>query len=75
VHACNVLLAGPETRQLWQFDARNGGVQLSRALTSLPGESLPGVRKDWSQIWSQRLNIAWLPPEHVFLRVVQFPRR
>jgi hypothetical protein len=74
IHACNVLLAGADTRQLWQFDARNGGVHLNRALTSLPGESLPGVRKDWSQVWSQRLNIAWLPPEHVFLRVAQFPR-
>src|SRR5437764_713886 len=40
-HSCNVLDVSPQARQLWQFDARNGGFVLSRQQTSLPGEPLP----------------------------------
>ena len=31
------------------------------------------VTKDWRSLWQHKLNIAWLPPERVFLRVAQFP--
>ena len=31
------------------------------------------VAKDWRSLWQRKLNIAWLPPEKVFLRVAQFP--
>ena len=31
------------------------------------------IAKDWRSLWQRKLNIAWLPPEHVFLRVAQFP--
>ena len=42
---------------------------------ALPGEPLPArlVAKDWRSLWQRKLNIAWLPPEQVFLRVAQFP--
>ena len=48
-HSCNVLQVGPEARQLWQFDARNGGFVLSREQTSFSGEPLPSrlISKDW----------------------------
>jgi hypothetical protein len=75
-HSCNVLKVGAEARQLWQFDARNGGFVLNREQTSFEGEPLPAhiVNKDWRALWQPKLNVAWLAPEHVFLRVVQLPR-
>jgi len=76
IHSCNVLEVGPQARQVWQFDARGGGYVLSREQTCLEGESLPGnlVARDWRSLFQPRLNIAWLPPEHVFLRVAQLPK-
>jgi hypothetical protein len=76
VHSCNVLDLGTEARHVWQFDARGGGYVLSREQTCLEGESLPKnlVAKDWRSLFQPKLNIAWLPPEHVFLRVAQLPK-
>jgi len=31
------------------------------------------VAKDWRSLFQRKLNVAWLPSEHVFLRVAQFP--
>ena len=31
------------------------------------------VAKDWRSLFQRKLNVAWLPAEHVFLRVAQFP--
>jgi hypothetical protein len=75
-HSCNVLQAGEGARQLWQFDARNGGFELNREQTTAPGETLPAhiVAKNWRALWQRKLNVAWLAPEHVFLRVVHLPR-
>jgi len=75
VSACNVLQVTSDARNIWQFDARNGGFELNREQTTLPGEALPSgmVGKDWRSLWKRKLNIAWLPPENVFLRVAQFP--
>lgn len=75
-HSCNVLQVGAEARQLWQFDARNGSFVLNREQTSLPGMPLPAnvVRKNWRALWQRKLNVAWLAPENVFLRVVHLPK-
>ena len=75
IHSCNVLQVGPQSRQLWQFDARGKGFVLNRERTSPSGEALPAtlIAKDWQTLWQRKLNIAWLPPERVFLRVAQFP--
>jgi hypothetical protein len=75
-HLCNVLNVGADARRLWQFDARNGGFVLNREQTSFPGEPLPDklIRKNWSALFQRKLNVAWLPPEHVFFRVIQLPR-
>jgi len=75
IQSCNVLQAEVEPRQLWQFDARNGGFILNRQQTAPPGEPLPArvVAKDWRSLFQRKLNVAWLPSEHVFLRVAQFP--
>ena len=75
-HSCTVLDFGPEARQVWQFDARGRGYVLNRQHTSLDGEPLPSsiVSKDWRSLFQHKLNVAWLPPEQVFLRVAQLPR-
>ena len=76
ISSCNVLQVGAEARNLWSFEARNGGFELNREQTALPGEPLPSgmVGKNWRSLWQRKLNIAWLPPENVFLRVAQFPQ-
>ena len=75
IHTCNVLQVGPQSRQVWQFDARGRGFALNREQTSFAGEPLPVklVAKDWHSLLQRKLNVAWLPPERVFLRVVQLP--
>ncbi len=74
IHSCNVLQVNPEARRLWQFDAHGGGFALNREQTSVAGDPLPAVvAKNWRSLFQHKLNIAWLPPEHVFVRVVQLP--
>jgi hypothetical protein len=75
INACNVLLVGPEARRIWQFAAKGRGFVLYREQTTPVGQALPAklVAKDWTNLWQRKLNIAWLPPEQVFLRVAQFP--
>jgi Tfp pilus assembly PilM family ATPase len=72
-HSCNILHAAPDANRLWQFDVRSGA--LSRESSSAPGQPLPGklVAKSWTSLWQPKLNVAWLPPEKVFLRVVELP--
>lgn len=74
-NSCNVLQIGPQSRQIWQFDARNGSFVLNRQQVSMPGEPLPPslVAKDIRSLFQRKLNVAWLPPENVFLRVIQLP--
>ena len=71
-HSCNILQTASDANRLWQFDARSG--VLSRESVAAPGQPLPSsVAKSWNSLWQPRLNVAWLPPENVFLRVAQFP--
>jgi hypothetical protein len=76
VSSCNVLHVSGDARNVWQFDARNGGFVLNREQITLPGEPLPSslVGKSWRSLWQRKLNVAWLPSENVFLRVAQFPQ-
>ncbi|MDE3068760.1 MAG: hypothetical protein KGJ60_14595 [Verrucomicrobiota bacterium] len=70
--SCNVLHAAPGASRLWQFDAKGGGYTLGR---EHGGERPPAgwVAKSWSALWKPRLNVAWLPPETVFFRVIELP--
>lgn len=74
LHTCTVLHTTPERRQLWQFSAQ-GNFPLAREQSAPSGEPLPVslARKSWSEIWQPKLNVAWLPADKVFLRVVQLP--
>jgi len=72
---CNVLQPGTEEQHLWRFTAKGGGFVLDRAQTVRAGQPLPAswVLKDWRALWQRKLNVAWLPPEQVFLRVERYP--
>src|SRR5471032_873303 len=72
--SCNILQAAPDANRLWQFDARSGA--LHREHSGKPGTALPFglVAKSWASLWQPKLNVAWLPLEKVFLRVVELPK-
>jgi hypothetical protein len=74
-HVCNVLDVSPDARHVWQFDARSNHFKLNRDQVARNGEELPVnlVGKSWGALFQKKLNVAWLPPENVFLRVAQFP--
>jgi hypothetical protein len=76
VHSCIVLDVEPEARHLWQFEARGERFVLGRHQSTRAGEPLPaGVAgKSWTSLWQRKLNIAWLAPEQVFLRVIHLPQ-
>ena len=73
---CNVLDATGDTRRLWQFSAGGDKFNLGREETRLPSEPLPVklIKKEWHDLLQPRMNVAWLPAGHVFLRAVQLPR-
>jgi hypothetical protein len=75
-HSCNILQIASDASRLWQFDARGGGFALNREHRAALDEPLPPrlIAKSWSSLWQPRLNVAWLPPENVFLRVIELPR-
>ncbi len=74
-HSANVLDVGAHSRHLWQFSVNDGKFSVTRdqplSPTEPPAEKL--VAKSWSEIWQPKLNVAWLPAEKVFLRVLHLP--
>ena len=74
--ACNILQVGVDRRTVWQFEARRDGFALKGEQSAPNGQPLPAnlVRKSWQSLWQKKLNVAWLPPEQVFLRAAQFPQ-
>src|SRR5262245_21136913 len=72
-HSCNVLNLGADARRVWQFDGDS--FELNREQSLSNGEALSPklAGKSWSSLWQKKLNVAWLPPEDVFIRVAQFP--
>jgi len=73
-HSCNIFQTAPDANRLWQFDAKSGA--LSRETSVAAGATLPSgpATKSWTSLWQPRLNVAWLPPENVFLRVIELPK-
>ncbi len=74
-HSANVLQAAGDQKRLWQFTIKGENPNLVREESRLPADSLPPklVNKDWQTLYKPRLNVAWLPADKVFLRVVQLP--
>ncbi len=75
LHSFNVLDSSRVERHLWQFSAERDDVKLVEEATVAATAPLPAklVEKDWHELYQPRLNIAWLPADKVFLRVVQLP--
>ena len=75
-NSCNILQVAPDVNRLWRFSAKGGNFVLDREQKTPGGESLPTrlVAKSWSSLWQPKLNVAWLPPENVFLRVIDLPK-
>ncbi len=75
VNSCNVLRLGPATQQLWQFETKGGTLALRHEHNATAEERLPAhvIAKDWHHLFQRKLNVAWLPPERVFLKVVHLP--
>ena len=73
-HSCIILQTAPDANRLWQFDVRSGA--LNRELSIAPGQPLPAkhVAKSWTSLWQPKLNVAWMPPEKIFLRVIELPK-
>ncbi len=70
--SCNLIQAGLNGSRVWQF---NKNLSLNREHTAKAGETLPpGLSvKSWGALFQKKMNVAWLPPEHVFIRAAQFP--
>ena len=73
--SCNLLEPTAAGRRLWQFSASSKSVRLSAEMNVPEGESPAAkvVAKPWTDMFSRKMNIATLPPEKVFLRVVDLP--
>ena len=73
--SCNLLESATEGSRLCQFSVSSKKVKLSGDLRVADLIELPAkaVGKDWRDLLSRKLNIATLPPEKVFLRVVELP--
>ena len=74
-HSCNILESAKNAQHLWQFSA-GGKFALQREESATALEPLPGkiIGKDWQTLFQPKLNVAWLPANRVFLRVVQIPK-
>lgn len=68
---CNVYKPAGQ-RQLWQL---TGDFKTARDFPLTAEDPLPQgvIAKGWGSVFRSKLNIAWLPPGTVFLRVVQLP--
>ncbi len=73
---CNVLDANLLGRHLWRFSEEGNKPKLEATLAAGGNQPLPSkvAGKNWKNLWQPSVNIAWLPAEHVFLRVVQLPQ-
>ena len=73
--SCNLIEPAIEGSRLWQFSASSKKVRLSGDLRVSENEEPPAkvVSKTWTDIFSRKMNIATIPTEEVFLRVVNLP--
>ena len=74
-HACNVLSLRQGQRHLYHFSVNKGGAAPAGLWEIAADKPLPAkvVSRDWRLLIRSRLDIAWMPPESVFLRAVQLP--
>ena len=74
-NSCNVLARAGDERILWHF-SRKGDDATLESERRFPADGVaPGasVQKTFRHLWQPRLNIAWIPAEKLFVRVVELP--
>ncbi len=69
--SCSVLHKSPGHAQLWRFSLGNNQANLQENLQNEAAQT-PSARS-WKHLFQPQLNVAWLPPDHVFLRVIHLP--
>ncbi|MSU84735.1 MAG: hypothetical protein EXS21_06415 [Pedosphaera sp.] len=74
-HACNVLSLRNGERHLYHFAVNKSSAVPAGQWEVAADKPLPAnvVLRDWRLLIRSRLDIAWMPPESVFLRAVQLP--
>lgn len=77
INTCNVLQPGAEKFQLWQFGISGTEIRPGTVHTGLSDQPLPPelAGKSWNCLWQPKVNLAWMPIDQVFLRVVHLPTR
>ncbi|MCB1124956.1 MAG: hypothetical protein KDM81_00560, partial [Verrucomicrobiae bacterium] len=61
--------------RLWRFEPGRKGPRLDRTEEGPEDKPVPGqlATKSFRHLWQPLLNVAWLPVDQVFLRVVELP--
>lgn len=75
LHACYVLKTNGTASHLWGYSVSGEKLAVACDLPLTPQTPLPArqVGKDWRNLWQRKVNVAWLPLDQVFLRVVHLP--
>ena len=75
LHSCHILEERGGARRFWRFEAKGDTVGLEAEKSGTTAEPLPvrWVAKDWRTLYQKKVNIAWLPADQIFLRVLQLP--
>jgi hypothetical protein len=73
---CNVLQWRENRGQLWQFSLTGKEATTQHHEEIANGNPLPHARiaRGWSHLWAPKLNLAWFPPDRLFLRAVHLPK-
>lgn len=73
LHACNILERTATGARLWRAGAGARGTVAEKVIPA--GAPLPAkeVVKDWRDLAQKTINVAWLPVDQVFLRVLNVP--
>ncbi len=76
IHSCNILDASGDRQHIWRFFAEGDQFALAAEQSVDASKALPDkwVARNWSSLWQRKINVAWFPLEHVFLRVIQLPQ-
>jgi len=71
----NVLQTTPGLSRLWRLNASGEEFVFDQEQSCLPSEPLNGawIAKDFRSTFRHKLNLAWLPPDKAFLRVLHLP--
>lgn len=71
----HILAGAGDSRRLWRFKVGRDSVSAPEELKLTPGKALPTkvVGKGWNTLLSPSLNVAWLPPDDVYLQILQLP--